>query len=181
MKNHAAKHVLIARNQTKNCCCALSSNEGAYQNLKQSASDWIRKWHFATVASETEWPPRDMCKTLGVPHWKGKIRFWLPRQPEDNQWQFEMHQWAHQKQRISPIVSNKHNSREIHESKGNKYVNKHKRSQFKTRLKSNLLNCSLIWARSCKSVSYAICEQQRCRSACPSAQSDQHLRCLLLK
>ena len=36
------------------------------------------------------------------------------------------------------------------------------------------------WARTCKSVSYAICEQQRHRSACVSAQSDQHLcfRCL---
>ena len=29
------------------------------------------------------------------------------------------------------------------------------------------------------SVPYAICEQQRCRSACASAQSDQHLCCLL--
>ena len=27
----------------------------------------------------------------------------------------------------------------------------------------------IIWARSCKNVSYAICEQQRCRSACASA------------
>ena len=27
----------------------------------------------------------------------------------------------------------------------------------------------------------AICEQQRCRSACASAQSDQHLCCLLLR
>ena len=36
------------------------------------------------------------------------------------------------------------------------------------------------WARSCENVSYAICEQQRCRSACAFAQSDQHLvvRCL---
>ena len=33
------------------------------------------------------------------------------------------------------------------------------------------------WARSCENVSYAICEQQRCRSACASAQSDQHLCC----
>ena len=31
------------------------------------------------------------------------------------------------------------------------------------------------WARSCENVSYDICEQQRCRSACASAQSDQHL------
>ena len=35
------------------------------------------------------------------------------------------------------------------------------------------------WARSCENVSYAICEQQRCRSACASAQSDQHLCCSL--
>ena len=36
------------------------------------------------------------------------------------------------------------------------------------------------WARTCENVYYAICEQQRCRSACASAQSDQHLcfRCL---
>ena len=55
MKNHAARHVLISRNQTKNCCCALSSNAGAYQiKIKQLASDWIRKWHFANVAPETE-------------------------------------------------------------------------------------------------------------------------------
>ena len=27
----------------------------------------------------------------------------------------------------------------------------------------------IIWARSCENVSYAICEQQRCRSACASA------------
>ena len=39
----------------------------------------------------------------------------------------------------------------------------------------------LIWTRSCKNVSYAICEQQRCRSACASAQSDQHLCCSLLR
>ena len=30
----------------------------------------------------------------------------------------------------------------------------------------------IIWARSCENVSYAIYEQQRCRSACASAQSD---------
>ena len=38
----------------------------------------------------------------------------------------------------------------------------------------------IIWARSYENVSYAICEQQRCRSACGFAQSDQHLcfRCL---
>ena len=32
-------------------------------------------------------------------------------------------------------------------------------------------------ARSCENVSYVICEQQRRRSACASAQSDQHLSC----
>ena len=41
--------------------------------------------------------------------------------------------------------------------------------------------CMFIWTRSCENVSYAICEQQRCRSACASAQSDQHLCCLLLR
>ena len=39
---------------------------------------------------------------------------------------------------------------------------------------------SIIWARSCENVSYAICEQQRRRSACASAQSDQRLYCSLL-
>ena len=39
----------------------------------------------------------------------------------------------------------------------------------------------IIWARSCENVSYAICEQQRCRLACASAQSDQHLCCSLLR
>ena len=38
-----------------------------------------------------------------------------------------------------------------------------------------------IWARSCENMSYAICEQQRCRSACTSTQSDQHLCCSLLR
>ena len=38
-----------------------------------------------------------------------------------------------------------------------------------------------MWARSCENVSYAICEQQRCRSACASAQSNQHLCCSLLR
>ena len=37
----------------------------------------------------------------------------------------------------------------------------------------------IIWARSCEHMSYAICEQQRRRSACASAQSDQHLCCSL--
>ena len=36
-------------------------------------------------------------------------------------------------------------------------------------------------ARSCENVSYAICEQQRYRSACASAQSDQHHCCSLLR
>ena len=36
------------------------------------------------------------------------------------------------------------------------------------------------WARSCENVSYAICEQQRRRSTCASAQSDQRLCCSLL-
>ena len=39
--------------------------------------------------------------------------------------------------------------------------------------------CYMIWARSCENVSYSICEQQRCRLACASAQSDQHLWCSL--
>ena len=46
--------------------------------------------------------------------------------------------------------------------------------------RKKLLIPMLIWARSCH-VSYAICEQQRCRSACASAQSDQHLCCSLLR
>ena len=37
-----------------------------------------------------------------------------------------------------------------------------------------------MWARSCENVSYAICEQQRHRSASASTQSDQHLSCCLL-
>ena len=37
------------------------------------------------------------------------------------------------------------------------------------------------WVRSCENISYAICEQQRCRSACASMQSDQHLCCSLLR
>ena len=39
----------------------------------------------------------------------------------------------------------------------------------------------IFWARSCENVSYAICEQQRCRSACAIAQSDQHFCCSLLR
>ena len=42
-----------------------------------------------------------------------------------------------------------------------------------------LLVLGLIWARSCENVSYAICEQQRRRSACASVQSDQGLCCSL--
>ena len=38
-----------------------------------------------------------------------------------------------------------------------------------------------IWARPWENVSYVICEQQRRRSACASAQSDQRLCCLLLR
>ena len=45
---------------------------------------------------------------------------------------------------------------------------------------SSSLWFSIIWARSCENVSYAICEQQRRRSACASAQSDQRLCCSLL-
>ena len=54
-------------------------------------------------------------------------------------------------------------------------------------LKVNVGHCDLyfmvahiIWARSCENVSYAICKQQRCRSACASAQSDSTfvVRCL---
>ena len=43
----------------------------------------------------------------------------------------------------------------------------------------NLVFFTCIWAMSCENVSYAICEQQWCRSACASAQSDQHLCCSL--
>ena len=49
--------------------------------------------------------------------------------------------------------------------------------QYKTDKRTATSN----WARSCKNVSYAICEQQRRRSACTSAQSDQHLCCSLLR
>ena len=38
----------------------------------------------------------------------------------------------------------------------------------------------IIWDRSSENVSYDICEQQRRRSACASAQSDQRLCCSLL-
>ena len=44
---------------------------------------------------------------------------------------------------------------------------------------SNAIAADTMWARSCENVSYAICEQQRCRSACASTQSDQHLCCSL--
>ena len=49
------------------------------------------------------------------------------------------------------------------------------------RLKScfRQLTCWPIWVRSCEYVFYAICKQQRCRSTCASAQSDQHLCCSL--
>ena len=38
-----------------------------------------------------------------------------------------------------------------------------------------------IWAGPWENVSYVICKQQRRRSNCASAQSDQHLCCLLLR
>ena len=38
-----------------------------------------------------------------------------------------------------------------------------------------------IWGGPWENVSYAICEQHRRRSACASAQSDQHLCCSLLR
>ena len=41
--------------------------------------------------------------------------------------------------------------------------------------------CITTWVRSCENMSYAICKQQRSRSACASAQSDQHLCCSLLR
>ena len=41
-------------------------------------------------------------------------------------------------------------------------------------------NTNMKWARPCENVSYALCEQQRRRSACASAQSDQRLCCSLL-
>ena len=41
--------------------------------------------------------------------------------------------------------------------------------------------CFLTWAGPWENVSYVICEQQRCRSACASTQSDQHLCCSLLR
>ena len=37
------------------------------------------------------------------------------------------------------------------------------------------------WAGPWENVSFVICEQQRCRSACASAQSDQRLYCSLLR
>ena len=37
------------------------------------------------------------------------------------------------------------------------------------------------WQKSMRKPTLAICEQQRCRSACASAQSDQHLCCSLLR
>ena len=48
-------------------------------------------------------------------------------------------------------------------------------------MKKSGLNCCLkyIWARPWENVSYAIYEQQRSRSACASAQSDQRLCCSL--
>ena len=45
----------------------------------------------------------------------------------------------------------------------------------------NLSRKEYIWAEPWENVSYVICEQQRRRSACASAQSDQRLCCLLLR
>ena len=56
--------------------------------------------------------------------------------------------------------------------------------QFIIKLKNEVLFVlfsDTIWARLCENLSYAICEQQRWRSACTSAQSDQHLCCSLLR
>ena len=39
----------------------------------------------------------------------------------------------------------------------------------------------IIWAGPWENVSYVICEQQRSKSACASAQSDQRLSCSLLR
>ena len=46
-------------------------------------------------------------------------------------------------------------------------------------LLSLFMSSNYKWARPWENVSYAICEQQRRRSACASAQSDQHLCCSL--
>ena len=51
----------------------------------------------------------------------------------------------------------------------------------KGRQKSPLALNTLKWAMSCENLSYAIREQQRCRSACADAQADQHLCCSLLR
>ena len=56
---------------------------------------------------------------------------------------------------------------------------KHKNANFLLSGDFNLPDIN--WARPCENVSYAICEQQRCRSACASALSDQHLFCSLLR
>ena len=37
-----------------------------------------------------------------------------------------------------------------------------------------LVSLKITWAGSCKNVNYVICEQQRCRSTCAFAHSDQH-------
>ena len=51
----------------------------------------------------------------------------------------------------------------------------------KGRQKSPLALNTLKWAMSCENLSYAIRKEQRCRSACASAQADQHLCCSLLR
>ena len=62
------------------------------------------------------------------------------------------------------------------------YENKTVSSSQNTKLIYIIKSCLFIspWARSCENVSYAICEQQMCKSACTSARSDQHfvVRCL---
>ena len=51
-----------------------------------------------------------------------------------------------------------------------------KKQQKKKKNAKNVVN---KWAASCENVSSGICGQRRPRSACPSAQSDQGLRCPL--
>ena len=49
-----------------------------------------------------------------------------------------------------------------------------------TRWHNNILYTPAFWARLSENLSYAKCEQQRRRSDCASAQSDQRLCCSLL-
>ena len=48
-------------------------------------------------------------------------------------------------------------------------------------LSTPLMNTEYMWAGPWENVSYVKCEQQRRRSACASAQSDQRLCCSLLR